>query len=221
MEKMRTVAGELRRYIRVSEQTTNQLVRVIVLLALAVPVSGQRGMAQSETRGAIEINVTDPQGLAVPKATLSCVNTGTGQENKATTNDQGQYRFVGLQPGTYKVTANSAGFNEGTQDNVVVEVGRVSYLSVPLLVGGGKQVVEVTSSTPLVSTATPAFSNNVNQKFISEIPMNGRRWSYFALSTPGAVADGNFGLVSFRGISGLLNNNTLDGGNNNQPLFSQ
>ena len=39
--------------------------------------------------------------------------------------------------------------------------------------------------------------------------------------TPGAVPDGNFGLISFRGISGLLNNSTVDGGDNNQGFFSE
>jgi TonB-dependent receptor-like protein len=53
------------------------------------------------------------------------------------------------------------------------------------------------------------------------LPINGRRWSTFALSTPGAVPDGGFGLVSFRGISGLLNNNTVDGADNNQAFFSE
>ncbi len=218
---MKSFAGGLRRYICMSKQTISRSIWVAATLTLALSMGGRRAAAQSETNGAIEVNVTDPQGLAVPKASLSCLNTGTGQETKATTNDQGQHRFIELQPGAYKVTVNTAGFNEGTQDNVVVEVGRVSYLSIPLQVGGGKQVVEVTSSTPLVSTAAPDFSNNVNQKFISEIPMNGRRWSSIALSTPGAVADGTFGLVSFRGISGLLNNNTVDGGDNNQAFFSE
>jgi hypothetical protein len=35
------------------------------------------------------------------------------------------------------------------------------------------------------------------------------------------VPDGNFGLVSFRGVSGLLNNNTVDGGDNNQAFFAE
>src|SRR5206468_12018473 len=56
---------------------------------------------------------------------------------------------------------------------------------------------------------------------IDNLPINGRRWSTFALSTPGAVPDGNFGLVSFRGVSGLLNNNTVDGGDNNQAFFAE
>jgi hypothetical protein len=53
------------------------------------------------------------------------------------------------------------------------------------------------------------------------MPINGRRWSDFALLTPGASPDGDFGLISFRGISGLLNTNNVDGGDNNQAFFSE
>ena len=38
---------------------------------------------------------------------------------------------------------------------------------------------------------------------------------------PGVTNDGNFGLVSYRGISGLYNNNTVDGADNNQAFFSE
>ena len=48
-----------------------------------------------------------------------------------------------------------------------------------------------------------------------------RCWSFFGLGTPGATPDGGFGLVSFRGISGLLNNSTVDGADNNQAFFSE
>src|SRR5256886_13483304 len=65
------------------------------------------------------------------------------------------------------------------------------------------------------------FSTNVNQVSLNNLPANGRRWSNFAILTPGAVPDGTFGLISFRGISGLLNNSTIDGGDNNQAFFSE
>src|SRR5206468_1528049 len=56
---------------------------------------------------------------------------------------------------------------------------------------------------------------------IANLPTNTRRWSTFALSTPGAAPDGTFGLVSFRGISGLLNSNSVDGGDNTQAFFAE
>ena len=51
--------------------------------------------------------------------------------------------------------------------------------------------------------------------------MNGRRWDNFVLLSPGVTNDGNFGLVSYRGISGLYNNNMVDGVDNNQAFFSE
>ena len=51
--------------------------------------------------------------------------------------------------------------------------------------------------------------------------MSGRRWDSFALSTPGTSNDGGFGLLSFRGVSGLYNNNMIDGMDNNQAFFSE
>ncbi len=178
-------------------------------------------VAQSTVNGAIQGSVSDPSGLPVPDASVSCRNTATGKESQTTTSAEGQYRFVQLSPGSYTVTVKASGFTTAVRENVVVEVGRVSYLTTALALGKTSQVVEVAGAAPLVTTTQQDFSNNVNQTFINELPINGRRWSNFALGTPGAVPDGNFGLVSFRGVSGLLNNNTVDGGDNNQAFFSE
>src|SRR5207302_10407850 len=81
--------------------------------------------------------------------------------------------------------------------------------------------VEIKSEAPVINTTQQDFSSNVNQTAINELPINGRRWSNFVILTPGVVPDGSFGLLSFRGISGLLNNNTVDGGDNNQAFFAE
>ena len=77
------------------------------------------------------------------------------------------------------------------------------------------------AQSPLINLEQADFSTNINQTTIANLPTNTRRWSTFALMTPGAAPDGNFGLVSFRGISGLLNNNTVDGGDNTQAFFAE
>ncbi len=111
--------------------------------------------------------------------------------------------------------------SEVTQQNVVVEVGRETNLEVALSVGPVTGSVDVSAEAPVINTTQQDFSTNINQTSINELPINGRRWSNFALLTPGAVPDGTFGLISFRGISGLLNNNTIDGGDNNQAFFAE
>ena len=54
---------------------------------------------------------------------------------------------------------------------------------------------------------------------VQNLPVNARNWSSFVLLTPNVTQDGTSGLISFHGISGLYNQNYVDGANNNQMLF--
>jgi hypothetical protein len=103
----------------------------------------------------------------------------------------------------------------------VVEVGRVTEIEAALSLGAVSGSVEITAEAPVINLSQQDFSTNVNQTSINELPINGRRASNFVLLTPGAVPDGDFGLISFRGISGLLNNSTIDGGNNNNNFYAE
>ncbi|HEV8141025.1 MAG TPA: TonB-dependent receptor [Pyrinomonadaceae bacterium] len=178
-------------------------------------------MAQSTTTGAISISVTDPNGAVVPNATITARNLATNKEETATANDEGQAKIVNLQPGTYSVVVKATGFGDFTQGSVVVEVGTTNSIEAKMGLTAQEAQVNVTAEAPVLNTSQQDFSTNVNQTQISELPINGARWSNFALLSPGTVPDGNFGLISFRGISGLLNNNTVDGGDNNQAFFSE
>jgi hypothetical protein len=177
--------------------------------------------AQSTTTGAIGGVVTNPNKEVVPGAAVTVRNVDTNKEDAATTDDSGRFKVANLQPGRYAVKVTSTGFSEITQENVVVEIGRETGLEIALSVGPVTGSVDVSAEAPVINTTQQDFSTNINQTSINELPINGRRWSNFALLTPGAVPDGTFGLISFRGISGLLNNNTIDGGDNNQAFFAE
>ena len=176
--------------------------------------------AQSTVTGAIGGTVTNPNKEVVKGATITITNNGTGKEETATSDDDGHFKVAQLQPGEYTVTVNSSGFAPYTAKSIV-EVGRETTLDIPMTVQAVGATVEVTAEAPVINTTQQDFSSNMNQTAISELPINGARWSNFALLTPGTVPDANFGLISFRGISGLLNNNTVDGGDNNQAFFSE
>ncbi len=190
----------------------------VSLLVLALSAVA---FAQSTTTGAIGGVVTNPNKEVVSGAAVTARNIGTNKEDTATTDDTGRFKVPNLQPGIYAVTVNSSGFSPMTMDNVTVEIGRETSLEVALSVGPVTGTVDVSAEAPAINTIQPDFSTNLNQTSINELPVNGRRWSNFAILTPGAVPDGNFGLISFRGISGLLNNSTVDGGDNNQGFFSE
>jgi outer membrane receptor protein involved in Fe transport len=190
----------------------------VCLLVLALSAVA---FAQSTTTGSIGGVVNNPNKEVVSGAAVSVKNIGTNKEDTGTTDDTGRFKVPNLQPGLYAVTVTSAGFSPMTVDNVTVEVGRETTLDIALSVGPVTGQVDVTADAPVINTTQQDFSTNLNQTSINELPVNGRRWSNFAILTPGAVPDGNFGLISFRGISGLLNNSTVDGGDNNQGFFSE
>ena len=192
-----------------------------VLVCLVMLAFSAIGMAQSTVTGAIGGVVQNPNKEVVPGATVTVRNIGTNKEDSATTDDTGRFKVSLLQPGPYSVSVSATGFAAYSRENVIVEVGRETSLDVNLSLGQVSGTVDVTAEAPVINTTQQDFSNNINQTSINELPVNGRRWSNFAILTPAAVPDGNFGLVSFRGISGLLNNSTVDGGDNNQAFFSE
>lgn len=178
-------------------------------------------LAQSTTDGAIGGVVTDASGAVVPGATVTARNLGTSGTATAATDGNGRYLISHLQPGTYSLEISAKGFAAYRATNITVEVGRATAVDAALGVQALAETVVATAEAPVIVTDRADFSTNINQTTIDNLPINGRRWSFFALSTPGAVPDGGFGLVSFRGISGLLNNNTVDGADNNQAFFSE
>jgi hypothetical protein len=191
------------------------------LLFFCIALGAASAAAQSTVTGAIGVVAKDPQGAVIPGATVTAHNEETNKEATATTDSEGRARVTELQPGHYTLIVNANGFASFTQQNVIVEVGRVTSVDAPLSVGAAKETVQVTAEAPVINTTQQDFSTNINQVSVNNLPSNGRRWSNLAILTPGTVPDGTFGLISFRGISGLLNNSTVDGGDNNQAFFSE
>lgn len=197
-------------------------IKFLAIAIFSMLLSVGQIFAQSTVTGAINGSVTDPQGAVVPNATVTVTNLGTNAVVTINTASDGGYRVTNLQPGNYSVEITASGFTTTKVASVAVEVGQSTPVDAALTVGpASTTTVEVTADAPVINTSDNANAVNINQTSINELPINGRRWSNFALLTPGTVPDGTFGLISFRGISGLLNNNTIDGGDNNQAFFSE
>ena len=192
------------------------LATVITAIALNASI-----FAQNQTTGAIGGKVVDPQGAVVPNAAVTITNLGTNKVTTVTASGDGEYRVTNLDPGTYSVQATAGSFAPAKADRVIVEVGRETSLDLSMSVTGAVNQVEVTAEAPVINTNDMANATNIDQTQISELPINGRRASDFARLTPGVNPEGDFGLNSFRGLSSLLNNNTLDGTDNNNTFFSE
>jgi hypothetical protein len=194
-------------------------VRVISLVALCL-VFTVSAMAQSTTTGAIGGVVTDQSGAVIPNGKVDIRSTTTNATISTTSDESGRFRATNLEPGAYEVKITGGGFAD-YKATVIVEVGRLTNVDAKMNVTGKGEVVEVIDEAPVVNTERQDMANNFSQEQIQNLPINGRRWSNYALLTPTANPDGNFGLISFRGISGLLNNSTVDGGDNNSNFYGE
>ncbi|MDR3734331.1 MAG: TonB-dependent receptor [Acidobacteriaceae bacterium] len=192
---------------------------VLFLVCLAVCL---RANAQSTTQGSISGTVFDKTNAVVSGATVVIHNDGTNAEIKLTSGSDGFYKAPLLEPGTYTVTVSAPGFNAYHATKVTVQVGQTTNLVPTLSAGAESTTVEVVAQAPVINFESPDFASNLNQVAIQNIPMNNKRWSSLAMTTPGVVSNSSgFGLVSVRGISELLNNVEIDGADDNDAYFSE
>ena len=196
-----------------------QPARLRVVIGLVVICIGSTVTAQSVVTGAIIGTVTDAGKKAVRTANVVARNVDTRREATATSDDEGRFRIVGLQPGQYIIEVTAVGFASLPVANAVVEVGRATTVDISLNSDPSRSGL-APISMPGINTTRQDFSVNLNQTSFDDLPNNGRRWSNFALLAPATTPDGPLGAVSFRGISSLFNSNAIDGGNNDQVLLA-
>lgn len=176
--------------------------------------------AQTET-GQIQGRITDPNGAAVPGATVTAKNVGTGAERTATADDTGTFTITNLQPGIYDITATGAGFQPGTQRAQVTTGGRLT-LDVPLGVAAvGASVTVVAGEGGVeVNTQTQELADVVSGNQIRELPTITRN-PYDLVGISGNVSPGDPQNQTIRGTGFNINgqrsastNILLDGGEN-------
>lgn len=189
----------------------------VLLLIFPLRVDAQSAAAT----GRLEGTVTDPTGAAVAGADITVRNQSTGIATTVQSSSEGEFTALYLDPGGYEVSIQKPGFDKLVVRDIVINVGTRAVIRPQLKVGKIDAVITVSAETPLVDTAASSLGTVVDQQSIQSLPLNGRNFTDFALLTAGATTDGDFGMISFNGVSGNYNNYTVDGGNNNNAFFSQ
>lgn len=179
-------------------------------------------VAQSQLgTGAISGVVQDATAQLVPGARVMVTGADTGLSRETVTGSSGAFLIPVLPPGRYQVRISKEGFAALQQDGVVVSVGATSNVNVQLKVGSLSDTITVTAEIPPVDTTNTSDASLIGRREINELPINGRRFDQFALLSPGVTRDGRFGLLSYRGQSGVFNNFMVEGNDDNQAYFSE
>jgi hypothetical protein len=197
-------------------------IKIAVLCIATVVAASGAMMAQSTTEGGIAGTVFDTSDAVIANATVSIHNDATAADLAVKSGESGTFRAPQLAPGTYTVSITAPGFGTQRTTNVVVQVNEVTEINPHLTTGTQTSTVEVTADLPVLNFDSPEFGGHLDNREIESIPINNRRWSSLALTTPGVTNDASgFGLLSFRAISAVLNNVQIDGADDNQAFFSE
>jgi hypothetical protein len=202
--------------------SSKKIYTMLALMALVIQMAAALGYGQqSSTSGAISGTVVDQTGAVIHGADVKARNIDTGLERATKTDEAGGFNLPLLPVGQYELTVVAQGFGQLRQQGITLRVGDTLSLKLEMKPSGTSEVVSVTAEAPIADPSKTEVATTIGEQAIHELPVNGRRWSQFVMLTPGVTMDGSFGLISFRGISGLLNNNTIDGTDNNQAFFSE
>jgi hypothetical protein len=181
--------------------------------------------AQSTTSGGLTGVVSDPGHAIVPSAKVEIRDNTRGTLQTAKTDSDGVYRFFFLAPGRYTLTVSHPGFRDESQELSVL-LGPPGTRNITLKLAGASVTVKVTDEIPLLQAENGDVSITMSQKQISEVPNPGNDLTGIAQTAPGAVMNtdtigfggsGNFSILGMPAVSNLF---TINGMNDNNPMFN-
>jgi hypothetical protein len=156
-----------------------------------------------QTQGTVSVTVMDPSGGVIPGAQLKLVDLSTNYVRDAVTQDAGNYTFVNLNIGSYKLTVSKEGFDTQAYD-IVVHAAQTTGLKATLKVGSTSAVVNVEAATPLVETTSSAQNTTIDMKQIEDLPLSGRNLSNMSHLTAGYNG-------TFNGLPTTAQSSSIDG----------
>lgn len=146
-----------------------------------------RGQAMTSLRG----TVTDPSAAAIPNATVHLVSAQTGIERTASTGPEGNYEFLQVPPGTYRVIVEAAGFRRLDRQNVQLLVNTPATVNVELEVGRVTEIVSVSAEAPLLNMTDASLGIAFNELQVKQLPFESRNVVDLLTLQPGVAYTGN------------------------------
>ncbi len=194
--------------------TTARTLLVALFLLLAAGPSAAQQMVSISGR------ITDPEGLALPGATVTATEQNTGFSRNVVSVENGAYTMPNLEPGTYTVTVEMPSFSTLKRSDLALSAGTTATLDFKMQLGGLEEAVEVTGQAPLIERTSNQIGGSLSSKEIEEVPSNFRNFTALTQLIPGmtpnpAASSFEGGQVVANGTPSQSNVYLLDGMYNN------
>jgi hypothetical protein len=204
----------------------------LMLVAMTAVMMPSRSSAQTTTADIVG-TVTDAGGAVIPDADITVTNKGTGEVRKTKSAANGDFVISILPPGSYSIQVTMSSFKKYEVAHLTLAAGDKPRINAQLAVGDTTQTISVEATTPLLQSESATLQSSVNQLAVQDMPLNGRNFVQLVQMVPGAnegppnsLTNGakpddrrQSASISVNGQSDVLNNNMVDGMDNNERLI--
>ncbi|HEY7575103.1 MAG TPA: carboxypeptidase-like regulatory domain-containing protein, partial [Thermoanaerobaculia bacterium] len=149
---------------------------------LAAPAAAQYG----GNTGGIFGSVVDEQGGVLPGVAVTV--TGVGAPQTVYSDARGEFRIINLAPGTYVLSCALQGFSTVNRENVKVDLGRNTEITIPMKLSAVAATVTVSGEVPVISTKKVETGAAITNEELKSIPTARDPWVVLQ-SVPGVQVD--------------------------------
>ena len=187
--------------------------RTLFCLALTLLLAVSTAVLAQSTFGALTGTVVDQAGAVIPKATVVITNLGTQTSRTVTTNSEGGYLAVNLDPGHYRIAVELSGFGKTVRE-IELLARQTARVDVRLEAAAAAERIEVTASN-VITTETPTIADSKSGREINELALNFRATNatspiVVATLAPGVQQDRS-GNISVAGGQPFTTSYSIDG----------
>ncbi len=142
-------------------------------------------LAKSQIAGVLRGRVLDTSGAAVANVQVELTQSSTNLHQATSSTTSGDYVFINLAPGSYRIDATAASFEHLTRTGISVVTGQTLTADLSLTLGADQQTVTVTGDLPLLQSATSNIETNISHPLVVAMPLNTRNFVQLATLAPG------------------------------------
>jgi hypothetical protein len=195
---------------------------VLLTICLLLGLGTTQVFAQFDTATVLG-TVRDANGAVLPTVTVTLKNLATGISTTTQTDGDGNYQFINVRIGTYRVSAERQGFSTAVAEKVEVAVNARQRVDLAMQPGAVTETVVITDAAQLLETESSERGQVVQKQQIVSLPLNGRSYANLVLLAPGvresnqnaATGGGREAAFNVNGLRNTFNNFLLDGIDNN------
>jgi Carboxypeptidase regulatory-like domain len=177
---------------------------MLMAVGIASPLWAQIGA------GALAGDVVDQAGGTLPGATVTVIEVGTNRSLMVVTGQDGSYAVQGLAPGPYQVRVTLSGYRPLTREGIRITTGETVRLDLQLAVGL-TEAITVTADAPLLRSETSGLGQVIDQRKVSDLPLNGRSFVALAGLAPAVALPPGSSLPRINGGRPRTNEYLFDG----------